>query len=69
MQTWLLEENGRWRNKGGGVWMRCLECVGCSWWIWAGMVRGRGEWMVDEGADDGEVGNGSADRTCDVTAA
>ncbi len=48
--------------------MRCLECVGRSWWIWAGMVREQGgmdglmkgqmmvEWEMD-----------SADRTCDVT--
>ncbi len=36
-----------------------------SWWIWAGMVRGRGgDGWVNERADDGGVGNRPAD--CEV---
>ncbi len=47
-QTWLSEEERRWRSKGGGGGgggggcKGCLWCVVRSWWIWAGMVRGRG---------------------------
>ncbi len=69
-QTWLSEEERRWRSKGGGGVVR--DVCG-AWYVAGGSGLGwfgaGGDGWVNERADGGGVGNRPADCASDVAAA
>ncbi len=68
-QTWLSEEERRWRSKGGGV----VGDVCGAWYVAGGFGLGwfgaGGDGWLNERAGDGGVGNRPADCASDVAAA